>query len=58
MSTVAEIAAFLLEHADLIEDIEKAITAGVTKNTLQKAIRDAMVAASDAEMTRELGGSP
>jgi hypothetical protein len=47
---------FLLEHLDLIELLAEAINGGVKKDDLRAAIRKEMVAASDAEMRRELGG--
>ena len=56
MTALVEIAQFLLEHADLIDDIRRALTGGVSKEDLRKMIRDAMVAASDAAMKKELGG--
>lgn len=50
----AKLFAFLLEHTDLIEDIAMAIANGLSKDTLRKAIRDAMVTASDEAMKAEL----
>lgn len=55
IEALTTVASFLLEHADLVDDIAKAIDGGMSKDELRKAIRDAMVAASDAEMKRELG---
>jgi hypothetical protein len=54
MGALAEVGAFLVEHADLLGDIVNALEGGLSKDSLRKAIRDAMVAASDAEMRREL----
>jgi hypothetical protein len=51
---MAAMLAFLFEHADLIEDIAAAIAKGLSKEVLKKSIRDAMVAASDAQMKAEL----
>ncbi len=53
MNALATIAAFLLEHADLIGELKDAIDGGATKEDLVKAIKSSMVAASDAEMIRE-----
>jgi len=55
MGALAEIAAFLLEHADLIGELSNAIKGGASKDDLKKAIRDSLVAASDAAMKAELG---
>lgn len=55
MDAIAKIAGFLLEHADLIGLIMNAVEAGMEKETLMNAVKAAMVAASDAEMKRELG---
>jgi len=55
-TAAATVAAFLFQHSDLIEDIETWFEKGLSKDLLRKSIRDAMVAASDAEMKRELGG--
>lgn len=53
MGALAAVAAFLVEHSDLIELAGEAITKGVTKETLLTLIRKSMVEASDAEMKRE-----
>ena len=55
MGVLEAIFAFLVEHADIISLIKTAIEAGVSKDSLAKAIQAEMVAASDAEMKRELG---
>jgi len=55
MTTLAEIGAFLVAHEALIQDIAVAIQNGLTEDVLRKLVQDAMVAASDAEMKRELG---
>ena len=54
MGALASIAAFLLEHADLIGELANALAGGASKDDLRKAIRASMVAASDAEMKKEL----
>ncbi len=51
---MTQLATFLLEHADLIDLVMKAIEGGASKEDLVKAVRASMVAASDAEMRREL----
>ncbi len=53
MSALALVAAFLLEHADLIGVLKDAIDGGASKADLEKAIKASMIAASDAEMIRE-----
>ncbi len=45
---------FLLKHGDLINAVMEAIEGGASKEEMMKAIRASMVAASDAEMRREL----
>ncbi len=45
---------FFLEHGEIINALFEAIEGGATKEELLKAIRASMVAASDAEMKREL----
>lgn len=45
---------FLLEHGDIINAVMDAIQGGADKEQMMKAIRASMVAASDAEMKREL----
>lgn len=52
---LARLALFLLEHADLIEDLVEAIHAGANKDQLKAAIRKAKVQASDAAFAEELG---
>ena len=53
LTTVAQ---FLLTHGELLDDIYQAIKSGkVSNEDLRKAVRDAMVAASDAAMQAELG---
>jgi len=46
---------FLLKHGELVNALMEAIEGGTTKEELMRAIRASMVAASDAEMKRELG---
>ncbi len=45
---------FLVEHLGLLEALKDAIDGGTSKEELMKAIKASMVAASDAEMHREL----
>jgi len=45
---------FLAEHWELVELLYNAITTGkLTKQSATKALNDAMVAASDAQMQKE-----
>lgn len=53
MSALATVAAFLLQHADLIGLLKDALDGGADKDELVKTIKASMVAASDAEMIRE-----
>lgn len=55
MDALVAIAGFLLQHADVISLLMKAITGGANKENIVKAIEAEMLAASDAEMKRELG---
>jgi hypothetical protein len=55
MEALVAIAGFLLEHADLITLVMNAIKGGANKDNIVKAIQAEMLAASDAEMKRELG---
>jgi hypothetical protein len=52
--TLASVATFLLTHEDVILAVVEALEAGATKKALLIAIREAMVAASDARMRAEL----
>lgn len=54
MNAIAAIFSFLLEHADLVAEIMDVISGGARKEDVIKAVRSAAVAASDAEMHREL----
>jgi hypothetical protein len=46
--------AFITEHSDLLELLYEAITKGsLTKTQVMQLVRDAIVAASDAEIKRE-----
>ncbi len=55
MSAVAKLLALLAEHADIIELLVEAIEGGTKKDALTTAIRAAMIDASDAAMSEELG---
>ena len=55
LEALATVGGFLLEHADLLEAIGKALEGGATKDDILKGIKASMVTASDAEMRRELG---
>lgn len=46
---------FLVEHADLIEEIAVAIKAGASKDAIRAAIKRAMIDVSDAAIREELG---
>lgn len=52
----ATVLTFLAEHFELVELLYEAIVnKGLSKDQIKTAIRDAMVAASDAQMQKELG---
>lgn len=55
ITTLEDLAKFLLDHADLIKDLYDALEQGVNKDSLKKTILDAKVAASDAQMKAALG---
>lgn len=55
MTTLLQLAAFLVDHADLVDDLVTAIGKGVSHDVLKKSIRDTMIAAADADMKAELG---
>lgn len=55
MDAIARIALFLLNHADLVDLLISAIEGGASKDLLMKAVKDAMVEASNVEMKAELG---
>ncbi len=54
MTFMLALGEFLLKHADLVNAVMEAIEGGASKEEMLKAIRASMVAASDAEMQREL----
>lgn len=58
ITTIAELAGFLLTHADLIEDLFGLIKAGVDKDLIKKSLRDVKVATTDAIVQQELGLNP
>jgi hypothetical protein len=55
ITTLEEIAKFLLDHGDLISLLKTALESGVNKDDMVKTIKESMVAASDAVMEVELG---
>ncbi len=55
MDALVKAGAFLLEHADLIDDIADALAKGTPKDAIRTAIRVAKVQASDAAFKEELG---
>lgn len=46
---------FLVDHADLIEEIASAIAAGTPKEAIKAAIRRAIIDASDRTVDEEVG---
>ncbi len=55
IAAIEKIAAFLLEHADLVDDLIDVLAAGTPKDAIKAAIRAAKVKISDEAMTEELG---
>ncbi len=51
---MGKLLAFLVEHAGLIEALYEVIASGADKADVERAIRATAIAASDAEMRREL----
>lgn len=51
---MGQLLTFLLEHLSLIEALHDVIKGGAKKEDVEKAIRATAIAASDAEMHREL----
>lgn len=49
-----EVGAFLLEHADVLEDVGQALASGTPKEAIRAAIRGAMVKVSDDAIREEL----
>jgi len=54
VTTLLEIGKFLLEHADLIDDIYEVLASGGSKESLKAAIRALKVKASDDIFHEEL----
>lgn len=50
-----DVGKFLLEHADLADEIVDVISSGVSKESLKKAIRALKVKVSDEAVREELG---
>ena len=55
MEALAKVGGFLLENADLVDDIVDAISKGTPKDAIRAAIRAAKIQASDAAFKEELG---
>ena len=55
LSAATEVGTFLLEHADLVEDIVDVIKSGGSKDSIKAAIRQIKVEISDQAMREELG---
>ena len=53
---LAKISKFVVEHEELLGTLIKAVEGGTPRDALMKAIKSAMVEASDAQMHRELDG--
>lgn len=52
--TIADVLRVIAEHADLVEDLVRAIEGGTERDALRRAIAEAMVETSDAAMREEL----
>jgi hypothetical protein len=55
IETLTKAGLFLLEHADLLDEIQEVITSGVSKESVKKAIRALKVKVSDEALKEELG---
>ena len=55
MSPLELVGRALLDHADLIEEVIRAVSSGVDKQKLLQSIRASMVEAHDAEVEAMLG---
>jgi len=55
LGTVADVGAFLVEHADLLDDIKDVLASGADKESVRQAIRALKVKASDEAFKEELG---
>lgn len=49
-----EVGEFLLKHADLVDEVRKALTAGAPKEMVLQAIRSVQVKVSDDAIREEL----
>jgi len=54
-SSALKVGEFLLEHADLVDEIVDVIASGVSKDSLKRAIRALKVKVSDEAVKEELG---
>lgn len=55
LDSALRIGTFLLDHADIVEDIVDVIASGASKDSIRKAIRALKVQVSDAAVKEELG---
>lgn len=54
VDSALKVGEFLLEHADIVEDVVEALSAGTPKDVIKAAIRKAMVSVSDSAIREEL----
>jgi hypothetical protein len=57
MALIVPFLKFLLEHADLLNEMWQAINGGLSKEDLLKAIKEAQIKAADAVVDEALGKS-
>lgn len=55
LSTAKDVGKFLLEHADLLDEVQDVIASGVSKDSVRAAIRALKVKVSDEALKEELG---
>ena len=55
IGALTAIGGFLLEHADLVDDLIDVLNSGTPKDALRKAIRAVKVKVSDEALKEELG---
>jgi hypothetical protein len=58
VTAAAEVLEFLIEHADLVDDVVDLIRSGASKDSIRKALRDIKVSLSDKLIQDELGLGP
>ena len=58
IEALEKLGSFLLEHADLLDDLLDVINAGTPKEAIKRALRAVKVQVSDEALKEELGLDP